>query len=149
MTLHHQKGIAALEFTIILPFMLLLIYATGEFGRLLYQYNVLTQLTRDAARYVTQPTADTSGVVNLNDALLSRTRNVLIYGKETTGTTPLLYGLSSSDITISEVSTGIVAITVNYNWTPILGNTMPTFGLGEDIDLSFNLRTEYAMRALL
>ncbi len=149
MTLHRQKGIAALEFTLILPVMLLLIYATGEFGRLLYQYNVLTQLTRDAARYVTQPTSDTSGVVNLTDALISRTRNVLVYGKETVGTTPLLNGLSSSDITISEVSTGVIAISVNYNWTPILGDRMPTFGLGEDIDLSFNLRTEYAMRALL
>lgn len=47
-----QSGLAAIELTILLPFLLLLIFATAEFGRLLYQYNALNLMARDALRFM-------------------------------------------------------------------------------------------------
>lgn len=47
-----QQGVALVEFTLVLPVLLLLLLAFGEFGRMLYQYNVLLQASRDADRFV-------------------------------------------------------------------------------------------------
>lgn len=155
MNLRYQKGIAAIELTILLPVMLLLIYATAEFGRVLHQYNMLTQLTRDAGRYISlgKNRADegSTGVVILTDELKAKTKNILLYGKETVGSEPMLSGLTAADISITEVGiigNIIIVISVSYDWTPIIGDSMPTFGFGNDIDLSFNLVTEFAVRAI-
>ena len=47
-----QRGVAIVEFALILPFLLLLTFITTEFGRAIYQYNTLTKSVRDAARYL-------------------------------------------------------------------------------------------------
>jgi len=152
MNLRYQKGIAAIELTILLPVMLLLVYAIAEFGRVLHQYNMLTQLTRDAGRYVSlgknREGEGSTGVVILNAQTKANTKNILLYGNETGGMTPLLSGLSAADISIDQVGTGIIVISVSYNWTPIMGDSMATFGFGNDIDLNFNLVTEFAVRAI-
>jgi hypothetical protein len=46
-----QKGVAAVEFAILLPLLLLIVFGITEFGRALYAYNTLVKATRDAARY--------------------------------------------------------------------------------------------------
>lgn len=151
MNFNQQKGIAIVEFTLVLPVMLLLIYATAEFSRVLYQYNLLTQLTRDAGRYISlagHAIPDTTGVVDLTDEIKTETRNILLYGTRFSGSTPLLDGLNVADISITEVGAGIIVISVSYDWSPIVGDVMPTFGFGADIDLSFNLNTAYAVRAI-
>lgn len=48
----HQQGVAAVEFAILLPMLLLIIFGITEFGRALYSYNTIVKATRDAARYV-------------------------------------------------------------------------------------------------
>lgn len=51
-----QSGVAIVEFALVLPLLLILTFITTEFGRALYQYNILTKSVRDAARYLsTQP----------------------------------------------------------------------------------------------
>ncbi|QYJ96288.1 pilus assembly protein [Shewanella alkalitolerans] len=152
-----QKGVAAVEMTILLPFMLLLVFATGELGRFLFQYNTLTKLVRDAGLYLGAH-ADTRQTSNLPYPLIdaecgnciSETKNLLIYGKTSGGTDPLLKGLSAADINISEIPVGSrrLVISVSYNWQPILGEKLTTFGLGNEVDLSFNLKTNYAVTAL-
>lgn len=53
--LHKQKGVAAVEFGILLTFILIpLIFGTTEYGRALYQYNALAKSTRNAARFLSQ-----------------------------------------------------------------------------------------------
>ena len=50
MDLERQHGAAAVEFAIILPFLVLLVYGTIEFGLLLYNQQVLTNASREGAR---------------------------------------------------------------------------------------------------
>jgi len=45
-----QKGAAAVEFCIILPFLVLLVFGTIEFGVMFYNKQVLTNATREGAR---------------------------------------------------------------------------------------------------
>ncbi|MDO6678121.1 pilus assembly protein TadE [Shewanella sp. 10N.286.52.C2] len=152
-----QKGVAAVEMTILLPFMLLLIFATAELGRFLYQYNTLTKLVRDAGVYLAAH-ADTRQTSNLPfpfiDAecgnCIAETKNLLIYGTTNTGTTPRLNGLSGNDITITEAPAGSrrLVISVSYNWQPLFGEKLVSLGIGNDVDLSFNLNTHFAVTAL-
>ena len=45
-----QSGIAAVEFTLLLPLMLLFIAAIGEFGNILIKYNTLSKAVQTGAR---------------------------------------------------------------------------------------------------
>ncbi|SQH76814.1 conserved protein of unknown function,might belong to TadE family protein [Shewanella benthica] len=154
MGLRQQTGVAAVEFTIMLPVLLLLVFATAELGRALYQYSHLTRMVRDAGRYLSTKAISntTENLPNpLNDAscgnCISNTKDLLVYGK-VGGTIPLLYGLDASDVTIiGDSVTDRVIITVDYDWQPLFGEQISGFGLGDSTDLSFNFHVSYAMRA--
>ena len=45
-----QKGVSAIEFAILLPILLLLLFGAVEFGLLLYNQQVLTNASREGAR---------------------------------------------------------------------------------------------------
>jgi Flp pilus assembly protein TadG len=152
-----QRGVAAVEMTILLPFMLLLVFATAELGRFMYQYSTLTKLVRDAGIFLSH-NADTRQTTLLPYPLLdancgnciTEAKNMLVYGKTTAGGPPLLAGLSTSNVSISESPVGSrqLLITVSYDWQPLFGEGLTTFGLGDTVDLSFNLNTNFAVTAL-
>ncbi len=157
-----QQGVAAVEFTIMLPMLLLMVFVTAELGRALYQYSELTRLVRGASRYLsTTAIPDTSGSLDSNfddgcsddsDCVcygcISDTKDILVYG-HVGGTAPLLYGLSKDDVTISgDSTTTMVTISVDYDWQPLFGERISGFGFGEGIDLGFNFNVSYTMRAL-
>lgn len=50
--LRKQRGVAAVELGILLFPLLLLTFGVTEFGRAIYQYNVLAKSTRNAARFL-------------------------------------------------------------------------------------------------
>lgn len=79
MTRHH-RGVALVEFTLILPLLLILTFITTEFGRALYQYNTLAKSVRDAARYLS---------IQLPNTKITEARNLVVYGN-TAGTGPVL-----------------------------------------------------------
>ena len=142
-----QKGLAAIEFTMVLPFLLLLIFACAEFGRLMFQYNALNKTVRDASRYLTANAkpGDTD-LVNIKDAVVLDVKRLIRYGQSTSSTL-LLPNLQDDDISVN-VSGDFITITVTYDWQPIFSDTFTTFGLGNDIDLSFPMVSTYTMRAL-
>lgn len=157
MHISSQKGVAAVELTILLPFFLLVIFATAELGRALYQYNTLTKLVRDAGRYLAN-NADKRVTTTLPSPLsdancgncITQTKNLLVYGNITGSGTPLLYGLSIANVNIANAPSGSrqVMVSANYDWQPLFSETLPVFGFGESIDLSFNLNASYAVTAL-
>ena len=51
-----RGGIAAVEFAIILPLLVLLLFGTIEIGRILFDYQAASKSVRDATRYLI-PTA--------------------------------------------------------------------------------------------
>ncbi len=86
---NQQSGVAIIEFALILPFLLLLIFITTEVGRALYQYNTLTKSVRDAVRYMSLQTPNTH---------ITQGRNLVVYGNTAGTGTPLALGLSLTHV---------------------------------------------------
>lgn len=88
-----QRGVAIVEFALMLPFLLLLTFITTEFGRAIWQYNTLAKSVRDSARYLSlQTPGDT--------AAIATARNLTVYGKPnpTDADSPLAPGLSTTHV---------------------------------------------------
>jgi Flp pilus assembly protein TadG len=141
------------EFTLVLPVLLLLLLAFGEFGRMLYQYNVLLQASRDADRFVaSQAWNSTLGQVALSSTLLTQTKNVAVYGVPANTGTAVVSGLTTGNVVVAAVGTDHVRVTITYTFCPVIGGgncggSIPGF-FGNQIALSIPLVATTVMRAL-
>ncbi|CAI8972876.1 TadE family protein [Pseudomonas sp. IT-P258] len=148
-----QQGLAIVEFTLVLPVLLLLMLAFGEFGRMLYQYNVLLQASRDADRFVaSQAWNSTLGMVALSSTLQTQTKNVAVYGVPSQTGTPVVSGLTAANVVVAAVGTDHVRVTITYTFCPVIGagnctGSLPGF-FGNQIALSIPLVATTVMRAL-
>ena len=86
-----QRGVAIVEFALILPFLLLLTFITTEFGRAIWQYNTLAKSVRDSARYLSLQTPNAP-------IAIAKARNLTVYGNLAGTGTPLALGLSTSHV---------------------------------------------------
>jgi Flp pilus assembly protein TadG len=144
-----SRGIATVEFAICAPLLFFLMLATAEFGRVLYQYNTLTKAVRDGARFAAINAAIDAGgtrVVNITPEIRNETSNLVVTGNIAGTGTVLLPGLSPANVAVENAGNGFVRVTATYNYVPILGPTLPTFGLGEPIDLTLSLPASVVMR---
>ena len=123
-----QNGVAMVEFALILPLLLLLTFITTEFGRAMYQYNTITKSVRDGARYLSTKTPYTKQI---------EARNLIIYGNLTGTGSPLVLGLTVSNVPLPQnitwQTTGFnpvintVTVTVSgYKFTPLFGSVFGT-----------------------
>jgi Flp pilus assembly protein TadG len=141
------------EFTLFLPLLLLLLLSLGEFGRMLYQYNVLLQASRDAGRFVaSQAWNSTLGAVSLSNTLQTQTKNVAVYGVPANTGTAVVSGLTTANVAVAAVGTDHVRVTITYNFCPVIGSgncagSIPGF-FGNQIALSIPLVATTVMRAL-
>jgi Flp pilus assembly protein TadG len=141
------------EFTLVLPVLLLLLLAFGEFGRMLYQYNTLLQASRDADRFVASNAWDsTLGAVALSSTLLTQTKNVAVYGVPANTGTAVVSGLTTGNVVVAAVGTDHVRVTITYTFCPVIGGgnctgSLPGF-FGNQIALSIPLVATTVMRAL-
>lgn len=90
-----QKGVAAVEFAILLPFILIpIVFGITEFGRALYSYNTLVKATRDAARYamMQQPGGGADAV----------TKCLAVYGNTACSGNPLAPGLTIKAVSVCD-----------------------------------------------
>ena len=97
-TLKWQKGVAAVEFGILLIPLILIAFGTTEFGRAIYQYNTLTKATRDATRFLSRHDSTAS------DYPVDDARCLVVYGRLCTGgsSVPLVPGLTTSMVRICD-----------------------------------------------
>ncbi|MNQ67233.1 TadE-like protein [compost metagenome] len=148
-----QQGLAIVEFTLVLPVLLLLLLAFGEFGRMLYQYNLLLQASRDADRFVASNAWDsTLGAVALSSTLLTQTKNVAVYGVPANTGTAVVSGLTTGNVVVAAVGTDHVRVTISYTFCPVIGagnctGSIPGF-FGSQIALGIPLVATTVMRAL-
>lgn len=144
-----ERGLAMVEFAVTLPLLLLLMLATAEFGRLLSQYDTLTKAVRDGARYAASKSANGStGLVSITSQIQTAVANLVATGNVNGTGTTLLPGLSAANIIVSDAGNGYVSVSASYTYQPMIGSTLPTFGLGNPISLSFTLNAQAVMRAL-
>ena len=148
-TRHKQHGIAAAEFVITLPVLLLVMLATAEIGRALYQFNTLAKSTRDATRYLsTIAINDGTLLIHIDNDKEEQVKNLLVYGNFDGSGDPILPDLDADAVTVSDIGNLHVQISVTYPYQTMLGTGIPTFGLGNgNIDTAFTFNCSVAMRA--
>jgi Flp pilus assembly protein TadG len=145
----HNRGLATVEFVLCAPVLFLLMFATAEVGRALYQYNTLMKSVRDGARYaVVNASVGTTRIVNITTQTANATRNLVVTGNTVGTGTPLLPGLTVGNVTVSDAGNGFVQVAANYTYQPMLGATLPTLGLTAPISLTMSFPATVVMRAL-
>jgi Flp pilus assembly protein TadG len=144
-----QRGLAMIEFAISVPVLLFLMLATAEIGRMLFQYNTLAKAVRDGARYAAANAAvGTTRVVDITATTRTQTRNLVVTGNRLGTGAALLPGLNVNNVTVTDAGNGFVQVAATYDYIPILGATLPTFGLGAPVNLTMTLPATVVMRAL-
>ncbi|MDQ0571625.1 Flp pilus assembly protein TadG [Variovorax paradoxus] len=93
---HPQRGAALIELALITPLLLLLTFITTEFGRAMYEYNLVVKSTRDAVRYLSVQTPGTH---------ITEARNLMVYGNTAGAGTPVARGLSLANVPVGNCCT--------------------------------------------
>jgi Flp pilus assembly protein TadG len=147
-----QCGVAIIEFTIVLPILLVLMLVVAEIGRVFLQYNTLTRAVRDSARYVSANALNGASQtidVSQTSAVYSAAQNLVVYGNVGTSGTALLNGLTSSNVTISNpAGTKDITVNVTYAYQPMLGAILPGLFYGSDLAATYPLQAQVTMRVL-
>ena len=123
-----ERGAALVEFAIAGLVFMTAVFAVIEFGRLLWTHNALTDAARRGARY-----AVNQGAGGADDA-----KRVAVYGTTGDGASPLVYGLSPSNVKVEHspgfnVGEGTVTVSIegyDFNFVvPLAGTTirMPAY----------------------
>ena len=115
-TSNQQHGQSVLEFAMVLPLLLLIVFGIIEFGRAYYQYNTLTKAIRDGARYMSKhvysATYETS------------TKNLVVYGNTFGTGTPILPGLTTARIVVTPAPSG-ATLASPPDWLTVSVNAYP------------------------
>ena len=138
-TINNQRGLAAVEFAIVLPVMLFLMLATAEFGRVFYHYNTLTKAVQAGARYASRPLLKTSELTNIDAAFVQSIQNFVVYGNEDGVGKAVLDDLTATSVNVAVSSSVIdktITIEAQYNYSfvvlsdfSLLGYSLPTLTL--------------------
>lgn len=145
----HARGVATIEFAICAPLLLLLMLATAEIGRVLFQYNTLVKAVRDGVRYVaTHASVGSTRIVNITAARRTQTQNLVVTGNTAGTGSALLPGFTAANVTVIDAGNGFVSVAATYTYVPMLGATLPTFELGAPINVRIPLNATVVMRAL-
>lgn len=145
----HETGVAIVEFTIVLPLMLLLILVVAEFGRAFLYYNTLTRAVRDSARYVaSNALKGQSQVVEVDADLVQAAQNLVDYGNATGAGTPTTAWDSAGTVTVIDEGDGVVTVIASYPYVPMVGNLLPDFARGGGISTVFTMHAQVTVPAI-
>jgi Flp pilus assembly protein TadG len=143
------RGLAAVEFILSVPVLLLVMFAVIEIGRALVQYDTLSYAVRDSARFVSENAiAGTTGVVDITPAVRQQAQRLVVYGNAAGAGAPCLPGLGASRVTVAAAGLHDVEVIAEYPYQPIIGAVLPTFGYGDSIPLALTMRVSVIMRAI-
>ena len=90
-----QRGVAAVEFGLLLTPLLLLIFGTTELGRAIYSYNTLDKTVRDASRHLSQ-----HGPGDL--VIATEAKCLAVYGTTDCSGSPVAPGLTTGMVRICD-----------------------------------------------
>ena len=102
-----EKGSTLVEYAIGASVFLMAMFAVLEFGRALWAHNALTDAARQGARYAALNTPDKD----------TNIKNLVVYGDTAGGTTPIVPGLSTTNVQITRsgdfsVNSGTVTVKI-------------------------------------
>ena len=113
-----EKGSTLVEYAIGATVFLMAVFAVLEFGRALWAHNALTDAARQGARYAALHQSNGGEDTNI--------KNLVVYGKTSGGTKPIVPGLSTTNVQISRsadfsVNSGTATVKItNYNFQFVL-----------------------------
>ena len=117
-----DRGVQLVELALVLPILIVLFAAAAEFGRYFQEYTTLAKGSRVAARYLA--TARTCSADDDLDA-----KELVVYGNTTGSGSPILNGLTVSNVKIirrdaagvetTGFPTTVTVEIINYQHTPI------------------------------
>lgn len=149
-----ERGIAAVELALLVPVLLLAMFFTAELARMLYQYTTLTKAVRDSAQYLARYGVIVgTGVLAPTPAEEATARNLAVYGSPGTGSTTLLPGLATGDVTLAYQAlygpvNDTVTVTVSYDYQPLFAVLPAAFSQGNNPAGGAVLTASLRMRAL-
>ncbi len=118
----HSQGLAAIEFIITLPVLLMLAVLVMDVGRAFIQYTQVNKALQNGARYAV---VDTYGTLNF-DAIAeeSNIKNVVIYGNPAAAGSPIIDLIGVDDIVVTQptVANKEVTLSATYNYTPLFSS---------------------------
>lgn len=129
-----QKGTSTVEFAMLLPLLLLLIFTISELGIMFYRLNALTKSVDIAARYLSDKSDNkTNTATDLTNA-----KNLAVYGAITIETA-IVPNLTPANIVVTHPDSQHVQVAVTYDAYLILGGTLNAFMklIGGSIDNDF------------
>jgi len=90
-----EQGVQLVEVAIVIPIMLMLFAAVGEFGRYFYEYSTMAKAARVGARFMAAKTLDSAST----DWILA-TKKLVVYGNTAGSGNPVLPGLSVDNVDV-------------------------------------------------
>jgi len=145
-----ERGGVAVEFAIIFPVLMLLVFGIIDFGHAWYMKHMMSDASREGARYATRYVTDSSGhrilPLNLNPAVAN-------YVLQTYGLTSRLPGDASPTVTpggagATETNASVLAgedfiVTINATKTWfVLGSLIPGFGSSKTLSVTTTMTCE-------
>ena len=127
-----QRGVAAVEFAIMLPLLLFLFIGITEFGIAYYNKQVLTNAAREGAR---------AGVINGIDENPNKIKGIAVdYASERL----ISFGasnLSLSDVTLDDSDSGYLKVSIEYDYTYLMLSGFNFFGANFEPNLNIGAYT--------
>jgi Flp pilus assembly protein TadG len=90
-----EQGVQLVEIAIVIPIMLMLFAAVGEFGRYFYEYTTLAKAERVGARFMA-----TKSIDSVSTDWVAATKKLVVYGNTAGTGTPVLPGLTINNVDV-------------------------------------------------
>jgi len=149
-----EQGVQLVEMAIVVPILVLLFAAVGEFGRYFYEYTTMAKAARVGARFMAGQSIDST-----TTDWVSATKKLVVYGNTDGSGTPLLPGLSVNNVVVTfaggtykngaGVPTTVTVSFVNYKHTPLfdLGKLIKSKKLSLNVDVKPSITMHYMLNA--
>jgi len=95
-----ERGVATIEFAVTAAFFFMMLLAVFAGGYLFWVHNALVEATRRGARYAANQCYPNLAGCPDSGTTIERVKNVTLYGSPTPTTTPLIYNLQPSNVTL-------------------------------------------------
>lgn len=90
-----EQGVQLVEIAIVVPILLMLFAAVGEFGRYFYEYTTLAKAERVGARFMSAKSID-----SVSTDWVAATKKLVVYGNTAGTGTPVLPGLTINNVDV-------------------------------------------------
>ena len=117
------RGVAAVEFVIAVPVLLLVMLAVAELGRAFIQYDTLSYSIRSSARYVSENVL-LGGKIVIDADVVETAGNLAAYGSPKADGIQQLPNFGPGDVHVRAVDDNHVEVWADYAYEPML----PIFG---------------------